>query len=188
MSQGNLEAGRSAEERVLLRLPTPLVQLMMRGLGRLPPGSHLRRRVLKRAITRGMEAGAREDYAVPLRFYEPDVELRNPGQAARGLGLPERYEGQQGFLDVWRDWTEDLDDFYVRSEQIIDLGDRVILRAAIVGRGRRSGIPISRTTGIIYYFSPRGLVERQDLYWTWEEALDALSDHDEALRASGLAE
>ena len=83
---------------------------------------------------------------------------------------------------------EDLDDFYVRPEQIIDLGDRVVLRAAIVGRGRGSGVPISRITGIIYYFSPRGLVERQDLYWTWEEALDALNDHDEGLRAAGLDE
>jgi ketosteroid isomerase-like protein len=188
MSQEDVEAGRSVEERVLLWLPTPLVRLVMRGLARMPPGSHLRRRMLKRGITRGMEAGARGDYAIPLRFYEPDVELRNPGQAARGLGLPERYEGEQGFLAVWRDWTEDLDDFRVQPEQIIDLGDRVVLRAAIAGRGRGSGVPISRTTGIIYYFSPRGLVERQDLYWTWEEALDALSDHGEALRAAGLGE
>ena len=176
MSQEDVEAGRSIEERVLLWLPTPLVRLVMRGLARMPPGSHLRRRMLKRGITRGMEAGARGDYAIPLRFYEPDVELRNPGQAARGLGLPERYEGEQGFLAVWRDWTEDLDDFRVQPEQIIDLGDRVALRGTLVGRGRASGVLTRQTAGFIYHFSPRGLVALQELHWTWENVLDALND------------
>lgn len=188
MSQANAEAGRSIEERVLLRLPTPVVRLLTRGLARLPPGSRLRRRMLKRAITRGMDAGGREDYAVPLPFYERDVEFRNLTRAARALGLPERYDGHQGFIDFWRDWTEDLDDFRVQPEQIIDLGDRVALRISAGGRGRASGVPTSRMMGIIYYFSPRGLVARQDVYWTWEETLDALSDHGEALRAAGLSE
>jgi len=39
-----------------------------------------------------------------------------------------------------------------------------------------------------YSFSPRGMVARQEVYRAWEEALDALNDHDEALRAAGLAE
>ena len=34
---GELEAGRSIQERVLLRLPTPFVRLVMRGLARLHP-------------------------------------------------------------------------------------------------------------------------------------------------------
>jgi hypothetical protein len=66
MSQENPEAGRSVEERVLLRLPTPVVDLLTRGFWRLPPGSHLRRRLLKRAFARGFEAIARDDYAIAL--------------------------------------------------------------------------------------------------------------------------
>ena len=188
MSQQNVEAGRSIEERVMLRLPPPVVRLLMTGFARLPPGSHLRRRMLKRSIARGMEAGGREDFALPALVYEPDVEIRVLGDAARALGLPERYEGHQGFLDIWRDWREDLDDFRFQPEQIIDLGDRVALRATIVGRGRASGVPTSRRIGHIYYMSPRGMVARQDIYWTWEEALGALSDDGEALRAAGLTE
>jgi ketosteroid isomerase-like protein len=188
MSQANVEAGRSVEERVILRLPTPVVRLLIRGMARLPPGSHLRLRLLKHSIARGMEAGSREDWALPLRFYEPDVEFRNPGEAARALGLPERYDGHQGFRDVWRDWKQDMDDFRVEPEEIIDHGDRVVLRARIVGRGRASGALTSQTVGTIYDLSPRGLIARQDIYWTWEEALAALSDHDEALRAAGLSE
>jgi hypothetical protein len=77
----------------MLRLPTPLLRLLMWGLARLSPGSHLRRRGLKRAIARGFEAASREDYAAGLLFYEPDVELRAAGEFARALGLPERYDG-----------------------------------------------------------------------------------------------
>ena len=181
-------AGRSIDERVMLRLPTPVAQLVMRGFRRLPPGSHLRRRILKRALARGFEAASREDYAVDLLFYEPDVELRAPGEVAGALGLPERYYGHQGFLDVWSDMKQDMDDFRFQPEQIIDLGDRVALRGTLVGRGRASGVLTRQTAGFIYHFSPRGLVALQELHWTWENVLDALHDHDEAsLPAAGLS-
>lgn len=188
MPEANPEAGRSIEERVLLRLPTPVAGLPFRVLALLPPGSHLRKRLLKYGIALGLEAGSREDYAVQLLYYEPDVELRNPGDAARALGLPERYEGHQGVLDIWRDWRQDMDDFRVQPEQVIDLGDRVALRAAFVGRGRASRVPTSRIIGTIYCFSRRGLIARQDIYWAWHEALEALNDPGEALRAAGLGE
>ena len=42
--------------------------------------------------------------------------------------------------------------------------------------------------GTIYYASPRGMVAAQDVYWAWEEAIDALNDRGEALRAAGLTE
>jgi ketosteroid isomerase-like protein len=188
MSRENVEAGRSIEERVMLRLPSPVVRLVTRGVARLPPGSQLRRRILKRALTRGYEAGSRDDYAVGLLFYEPDVEIRAPGEFARALGLPERYDGHQGFIDLWRDTQQDMDDFSSRPEQIIDLGDRVAARIALAGRGRTSGAVTAQTGGTIYYFSRRGLVARQDLYWTWHEALDALNDHGRALPAAGVSE
>jgi ketosteroid isomerase-like protein len=177
MSQENPEAGRSVEERVLLRLPTPVVGLLYRGLWRLPPGSHLRRRMLKRALARGFEAAARDDYAIPLLSYETDVEIRFPGGAARALGLPEHYEGHQGFLDFWRDWKQDMDDVRVQPERIVDLGDRVLLIGTFAGRGRASGVLTSRRFGTIYYFSPRGLVARQDVL-----------DQADALRAAGVSE
>ncbi len=188
MAEGDVVAGRSIEERVMLRLPTPLVRLLPRGFARLPPGSQVRRRTLKRALARGFEAGSREDYAVGLLFYEPDVEIRAPGEFARALGLPERYDGHQGFIDLWRDTQQDMDDVSFQPEQIIDLGDRVALRGTLVGRGQTSGAITTQMTGTIYYFSRRGLVARQDLYWTWQEALDALHDHGGALRAAGLSE
>ncbi len=186
MSQEHVEAGRSIEERVMLRLPRPVAQLVMRGFRRLQPGSHLRRRILKRSLARGFEAASREDYAVDLLFYEPDVELRAPGEVAGALGLPERYYGHQGFVDVWNDMKRDMDDFRFQPEQIIDLGDRVALRGTLVGRGRASGVLTRQTAGFIYHFSPRGLVALQELHWTWENVLDALNDQDQASLPAAL--
>jgi|SRR5271165_3634305 len=188
MSEESVEAGRSIEERVMLRLPSPIVRLVIRGVARLPPGSQLRRRMLKRFFARGFEAASREDYAVGLLFYEPDVDLRAPGEVAGALGLPKHYYGHQGFIDVWRDMKQDMDDFRFEPEQIVDLGDRVALRGVLVGRGRASGVLTRQTAGFIYHLSPRGLVALQELHWTWENVLDALNDHDEALRAAGLEE
>jgi hypothetical protein len=58
--------------------------------------------------------------------------------------MPERYSSHQGLIDVWRDGGEDMDGFRFEPEQIIDLGDRVAVRATIVGRGRASGVPTRR--------------------------------------------
>jgi hypothetical protein len=63
-------------------------------------------------------------------------------------------------------------------EQIIDLGDRWAQRLTLAAEGRRSGVAILQTSGTIFYFSPRGLIARQELYRTWEEALAALERGD----------
>jgi hypothetical protein len=62
----------------------------------------------------------------------------------------------------------------VEPEQIIDFGDRLALRTSFAAVGRSSGVAIRQTGGFIYHYSPRGLIARQELYWTWEDALAAL--------------
>src|SRR6516165_9594657 len=105
MSRGEAEraGGRAFEERVMLAMPTALLRMLQRGFARLPPGSQLRRRGLKRLVRLTWAAGSREDYEVPLLFYEPDVEIPNAAEFARTLGLTESYHGHEGFLEVWRD-------------------------------------------------------------------------------------
>lgn len=155
-------------------MPTSFVRLVQARVASLSPGSHLRRRVLKRAFARGFEGTRRDDYEFALLSYEPNVEHRMAGEVARGLGLAERYHGHQGFLDLWRDYKKDMDDLHIETEQIIDLGDRLVIRATLVGRGRSSGVATKRTLGLTYYFSPRGMIARSDIYWTWESALAAV--------------
>jgi hypothetical protein len=171
-------AGRSIDERLALALPTAALQAVQWAVARLPPGSLLRRRVLKRLLARGFEGPARDDYEFDLLLYEPYVEIHVHGQVARALGTAECYHGHQGFLDLWRDYKQDMDDLRVEPKQIIDLGDRFAIRADLVGRGRSSGVVTTQTLGFIYYWSGRGRVARQDIYWTWDEALAMLQQQE----------
>jgi len=158
----------------MLAMPTSLVRMLQRRFAQLPPGSQLRRRGLKRLMTLGWAASSREDYEVSLLFYEPDMEIQMAAEFARILGLAERYQGHQGFLELWRDYREDMADLRFEPEQIIDLGDRFAVRATVVGVGRSGGVAIRQTRGYIFYVSPRGLIARQEHYLTWEDALTAL--------------
>jgi ketosteroid isomerase-like protein len=162
------------EERVALAMPTFLVRVMFVGLGRLPPGSYLRRRIQKRNFRRVFEALARDDYEFALLSYEPDVEVRVWGDAPGALGLAESYHGNQGFRDFLGDYKQDMNNLRWELEQIIDLGDRIALRTAVVGTGAHSGLTTSNTMGIIWRISARGTVTRQDVYWKWDETLAAL--------------
>jgi ketosteroid isomerase-like protein len=188
MSQEHPETGRSVEERVLLSLPTPVVRLLSRGYGSLPPGSHLRRRATKRFIARTYDALNREDDVFSLLIYEPDIAIWSSREFARLLGLPERYDGHEGFLAWWRDVRQGMDEVRTRPEQVIDLGDRIGIRLAFLARGRASGAITAKPVGIIAHMTPRGRVPRLEWYWTWEETLEALSDHSGTLRAAGTEE
>jgi ketosteroid isomerase-like protein len=171
--RGGRANARSIEERLALAIPAPVLRLAIVATQRLAPGSNLRRRLLKRIVRRGIEGAARDDFEFAERLFEPDVELRMFGDIARSLGLAEQYRGHQGYRDVWRDYKLELDDLRYELKQLIDLGDRIALRAVMVGRGRTSGVITRRTQGFIYTMSSRG-VARQDIYWTWQEALAAL--------------
>jgi hypothetical protein len=179
MSRGEAErvGGRSFEERVMLAMPTALLRVLQRGFARLPPGSQLRRRGLKRLMTLGWAAASRGDYELPLLFYEHDVEIRNAREFAR-LGAAESYHGHHGFLEVWRELRQEMAEQRFEPEQVIDLGDRFAVRLTQAAVGQSSGVAIRETRGNIFYFSPRGLFARQEAYMTWEDALAALERRD----------
>ena len=158
----------------MLAMPTPLLRALQRGFARLPPGSQLRRRWLKRTNALGWAAANRGDYEVPLLFCEPNVEIQVAAEVARSLGLAESYHGHQGFLDAMRDLRQDMADLRFEPEQIIDLGDRTAVRVTFVAVGRSGGVAIRQTRGNIFYNSRRGLVARLEHYLTWEDALAAL--------------
>ena len=177
MSQEQLAdvaGGRSIEERVALAMPTYLLRVIYAGAARLPPGSYLRRRILKRTFRRAFDGAARDDYEYVLLGYEPDVELRMLGDAPRTLGLAESYHGHQGLRDLLGDMKRDMINLRWEVEQIVDLGDRIAARATAVGTGALSGVTTRNTVGYISWISPRGTIMRLDVYWTWDETLAAL--------------
>jgi ketosteroid isomerase-like protein len=173
MTREQGQSRRSIEERIALALPPAVVHAALARLMRLPPGSALRRRVLKRAVARGFAGPSRGDYELLLLFYEPDVEIDVIGEWARALGLAERYRGHEGMLAIWSDYQQDAD-LRVEPEELIDLGDRIALRVSLNVRGRASGAPTAQPIGFIYYLSQRGLIARQTFYSDWEDVLAAL--------------
>jgi len=152
-----VRADRSIEERVALAMPVAIIRAGMRACMWLAPGSPFRQRILERAFARGLEGSARGDHSFALLFYEPDVDLRVVGEVAPALGLAERYAGQGGLVQAWHDYTRDMGTRQVVPEELIDLGDRVALRAKLVGVGRSSGVETARTLGYVCYLSARGL-------------------------------
>jgi ketosteroid isomerase-like protein len=156
-------------------VPAPLLRLVCSVIARrLAPGSDLRRRLLKRLVGRALEAYARGEFEFGLLFMEADIEVHVRGDVAQSLGLAESYHGHQGVREVWEDYRRDMADFRVEPEQMIDLGDRYALRVTLVGTGRTSGATTRHTEGFILYFSRRGLIGRQEVYWSWEDALAEL--------------
>ena len=65
----------------------------------------------------------------------------------------------------------------VLGDEFRDLGDRVLVLGRVKGRGRGSGVEVEAPLAIIFDFRD-GKMSRSKAYL----------DHDEALRAAGLAE
>jgi ketosteroid isomerase-like protein len=168
------QVGRSLEERVALRLPPPVFRAALTRAARLPTGSRLRQRLLKRAATRGFAASNRGDYEVALLLYEPDVTIEPVGEVAHALGLADTYHGHQGFVAVWRDYQQDTEGLRIDIEQLVDRSDRIALRVTLIARGRVSGAPWTRPMAFIYYLSQGGKIARQEFYLEWADALAAL--------------
>jgi hypothetical protein len=170
----DVAGGRSIEERVALAMPTFLLRVMYAGLARLPLGSDLRRRILKRSFRRAFEAFAHDEDEFALLFYESDVELRMRADPPRTLGLAESYHGHQGARDFLDDYKQDMNNLRREIERIVDLGDRIAVRVTLVGAGALSRVTTRNTAGNIFWISPRGTITGQDVYWTWDETLAAL--------------
>jgi ketosteroid isomerase-like protein len=165
---------RPIEERVALAVPGPLLHLAFAAAAHLPPGSDVRRRLLKRSVVRLLEASGRGALDFGVLAYEPDVELAVLGDLARTLGLADSYHGHQGVRDLWEGYRRDMNQLEFEPEQIIDLGERMALRVTLVGTGRTSGVKTRSTEGFVIYFSSRGLISRHEIYWSWKDALAAL--------------
>ena len=156
------------DARLLVRFPR-LAELLALLLVRLPPGTALRRRLLSRVVVLGFWLNERESYEHVARLmYEPDSELRLHGYDA--MGLPDRYTGRVGVLAFLDDWEREVGMSAWRPREVIDLGDRVLVRVQFTGTGRMSGAEVTHTSGWLFHISPRGRIAVHDFYWEWRPA------------------
>jgi ketosteroid isomerase-like protein len=175
LPSGRVAQHRTLDERLLLRFPV-LFRLFGGVWIRLPPRSRLRRLLLTRLVLRGYAAGNRRDFEVMCAGLDPEIEYRAPGDRL-APDLEAVLHGHDGYLQVWRYWLDAFEDIRFEPEELLDLGDRVLLTAQLKGRGSGSGVAVSQPAFQLIEFR-RGLVIRQEDF----------SDRSKALEAAGLKE
>jgi len=108
-----------------------------------------------------------------LDKFDPDISMVEseeiPGAAsAHGLDAVRRY--MERFAKYW-------DDIRFDAEEYIDCGDQVVVVARLVGRGKTSGVDVSRTWA--YVWTVRGNRALR---------MAGYADREQALKAVGLQE
>jgi ketosteroid isomerase-like protein len=186
MSQENVEvvrqpfalrAGsrRRLAERVALRYPRP-VALLARGFSRLHVRSRLRQAIVRRAVQLGIDAVHRGDYEAMFALYHPDIELINPPQFV-GLGLDLVVRGREERIRFQRRWHAEWGEVRYEPEEVIDLGDRVLMVGRIKGSGLGSGAAFESEWGNLLTLSAGRVIGERPF-----------TDRGEALKAAGLSE
>jgi SnoaL-like domain len=178
MPRENVEVGgqhdRDLLDQLQARLPG-LSGILLAGLRRTHPSSNLRKRMLSWTVKRGFGAMNRSDVDLVVMSYEPDADIRMSGMG--GVGIRERYVGHQGIRELYADLDEAFGDWAFRVREVIDLADRLAVRADFLGHGRGSGAETTLIdVGTLFTVSVRGMVARQDWFVEsggWCEALEA---------------
>jgi hypothetical protein len=83
--------------------------------------------------------------AILRRHLSADFELHP-------LYLDRVYMGYEGMQELWADVFQTWEDYRLRTEEIVDLGEHVIVLANITGRGVGSGVPIDQGLALLCAF------------------------------------
>jgi ketosteroid isomerase-like protein len=97
----------------------------------------------------------------------------------QALGFAARYHGHDGWREQVRVFASQWAELNWTPEQLVDLGDRVVVRIKVTARGTSSGAAVAKTEGHVMHFAD-GAVVRQDQHWDWAELVDALGLDDHA--------
>jgi ketosteroid isomerase-like protein len=100
----------------------------------------------------------------------PDFEMQP-------LYLGQVYRGLAGLRKMWADIFETWEDYRLDLEEIVDLGEHLLIVGRVVGRGAGSGVPIDQPIAILGTFKGGKLVRGE-----------SFTSRDEALEAAGLRE
>ena len=97
--------------------------------------------------------------------------------AMPGLVEGHSYVGRRGVEEYFREIRDTWEELCIVDAEYRDLGDRILVLGRVEGSGRGSGIYVRSPLAVIIEL-------RGDRAWRSRSYLD----HDEALRAAGLAE
>jgi ketosteroid isomerase-like protein len=88
----------------------------------------------------------------------------------------QRYPGLAGFAEAWQDWVSPYTSFSIELEDLIEVGDAVLMPVRQRGVTRHGGVAIENSAGSVWRFRD-GLLEGAEFYL----------DRDAAFEAAGVA-
>jgi SnoaL-like protein len=112
----------------------------------------------------------RRDFELLLIGHDPGVELH---RAQVFLDVSGIFHGHDGYLEVWRRVLQSFPDFRLDPQELLDLGERVLLTSKLSGHGAGSGMSISQPLFQVFTLR-RGWVVRQEDFQDRAEALEAV--------------
>ena len=164
-------SARTAEQRLCIRFPR-LGHAFARAINVLPLRSRLRQGLLWRGVQLATEALNRRDLDAALIAYRADRELYPPKEWVESGFVEACYRGPEDF----RKYVSELDDVWpslrVEPEELIDLGDRLVMLAALPSRAEASGLALNSEYATVMTVRAGEVVRQQD-YTSRAEALEA---------------
>jgi ketosteroid isomerase-like protein len=120
------------------------------------------------AVRGAYEAFGRGDVDALLALLHPDIEWRT----THAVPFQGTYRGTDEFLRGMSEWTEPFDDLTTTVEEMLDVGEHVLVRHRMRGRGRDSGAEVNLVLWQLVSVRDGQLVRMHD-YVTREEAFEA---------------
>ena len=159
---------RSLDERIVLRFPE-VARLLAAAWAQLPLHSRLRRAMLVRRLRQGYAAQNRRDFELLLTGFDPDIEF-HPGQVFPDVGA--LFRGHDGYRGIWRQLLKSFEDLRLDPQEVLDMGDRILVTIDLSGHGVGSGVSIGQRVFQLFTLR-KGLVVRQADFLLLTEALAA---------------
>jgi uncharacterized protein len=123
-------------------------------------------------VRRGYELFDAGDLQGVAGLFANDAEVTGAGGlGVAGTATSTRY-GPEGFLRSAEEALEAFEDYRSEAEEFIDVGEAVVVRVRVSGRGRASGATLEMHLVHLWVLR-NGKVIRGEVYRTIEEALEA---------------
>jgi ketosteroid isomerase-like protein len=123
--------------------------------------------------TQAIEAFNGSDVDAFAVFTTPDFEWSPSMVAIEGT----IFRGREGIERYFRSLNSSWEKFHIHRDRFHEAENLVVMLGRLEGRGMGSGVPVDAWLGMVFDFRG-GLISR----------IRGYLDHDEALRAAGLAE
>ena len=124
-------------------------------------------------VRRAHEAWQRDDLEAWLAMIDPDIEWLTAVERSVA-GSTSMCRGHEGMRELWALWRTEVEDFWIETEEIRDLGhDRVLHLAHLRFRGPASGIVAESEVALVQTLRGGKIVRSMD-YLSHREALEAV--------------